>query len=192
MRCCLVQRQKNSPLRANPRRFSTTDRAGSHWTNNRNSVLFQSQWCLFFGITGFWSNGTFFSLLGFRNNGHPPISKPFLPRGSCYWEQCWHWDWDYTRYTSFASACDAKSFECQQPQLLAKYNSPAVWTECCYFRVYLRLYLSEKQSSGCTGSRHMWFTLLVGDLLSCMVMVSVGHRVLCAEAAHWPVVTVAS
>lgn len=34
--------------------------------------------------------------------------------------------------------------------------------------------------------------VLVGDLLPCMVIVSGGHRVLCAAAAHWPVVTVAS
>lgn len=31
--------------------------------------------------------------------------------------------------------------------------------------------------------------ILVGDLLSCKLTVSVGHRGLCAVAAHWPVVT---
>lgn len=34
-----------------------------------------------------------------------------------------------------------------------------------------------------------WWAILVGDLLSCMLTVSVGHRGLCAVAAHWPVVT---
>lgn len=31
--------------------------------------------------------------------------------------------------------------------------------------------------------------IVVGDLLSCKLTVSVGHRGLCAVAAHWPVVT---
>ena len=31
--------------------------------------------------------------------------------------------------------------------------------------------------------------VLVGDLLSCKLTVSVGHSGLCAAAAHWPVVT---
>lgn len=34
----------------------------------------------------------------------------------------------------------------------------------------------------------LWSAVLVGDLLSRMLTVLVGHRGLCAAAAHWPVV----
>lgn len=78
-----------------------------------------------------------------------------------------------------------------------KYVSPVVWSKCCYFSISFEVLFVWKATlevywEYLQAGVSQWSTRLVGDPLYCVVTVSVGHRVLCETAAHWPVVTVAS